>query len=105
MALGQRLSERASDILAGGTSHFPAGANRWCLPTRNLADDPQHAEKREHLDQLLHTMLDPVATDRRAKADQAALVARHGGREAALKLGPQGATPPPTVPTAVPGLR
>jgi len=73
--------------------------------SRNLAGDPQHAERREHLDHLLHTMLDPVATDRRAKADQAALVARHGGRDAALKLGPQGATPPPTVTTAVPGLR
>ncbi len=73
--------------------------------SRNLAGDPQHAERREHLDHLLHTMLDPVATDRRAKADQAALVARHGGREAALKLGPQGTTPPPTVPTAAPGPR
>jgi choline-sulfatase len=42
-------------------------------------------------------MLDPVATDARAKADQAALVDRHGGREAALRLGPEGATPVPGV--------
>jgi choline-sulfatase len=64
--------------------------------TRNRAEDPACTGVRDRLDSLLRAMLDPEATDRRAKADQAALVARHGGREAALKLGPQGATPVPS---------
>ena len=63
--------------------------------TTNLADHPGHEPTLRHLEGVLHALLDPVATDRRAKADQAALVALHGGREAALKLGPQGATPTP----------
>ena len=37
----------------------------------------------------------PEATDALAHADQAAMVAAYGGREAALKLGAQAATPPP----------
>lgn len=61
----------------------------------DLAGEARHAGVRDHFERLLRTMLDPEATDRRAKADQAALVARHGGREAALRLGPQGATPVP----------
>jgi choline-sulfatase len=65
--------------------------------SHDLANDPRCAEVRERLERVLRSMLDPVATDRRAKADQAALVARHGGREAALRLGPQGATPVPGV--------
>jgi choline-sulfatase len=44
---------------------------------------------------LLYQMLDPVATDQRAKADQDALIARFGGREAALGKGPAGASPVP----------
>ena len=40
-------------------------------------------------------MLDAEATDRSAKDDQNALVARFGGREAALRKGPPGATPVP----------
>ena len=38
-------------------------------------------------------MLDPEAVDRRAKDDQNALVASHGGREAALAKGYPGETP------------
>jgi hypothetical protein len=40
-------------------------------------------------------MLDPDAIDRRAKADQNAFVAHHGGREQALLKGPKGGTPVP----------
>ena len=65
---------------------------------RDLADDPRCAAVRDDLSRRLSTRLDPEATDRRAKADQAALVARHGGREAALALGPEGATPVPDAP-------
>ncbi len=41
----------------------------------------------------LRAMLDPEAIDRRAKDDQNALVERHGGREAALRMGYPGETP------------
>ena len=61
--------------------------------TRNLADDPAHQTIRAELEAALRTMLDPEAIDRRAKDDQNALVARHGGREAALNLGYPGETP------------
>ena len=61
--------------------------------TRNLADDPAHQTIRAELEAALRTMLDPDAVDRRAKDDQNALVARHGGGEAALNLGYPGETP------------
>jgi choline-sulfatase len=40
-------------------------------------------------------MLDPEATDARAKADQAALIERFGGPAKALHIGAPGATPAP----------
>lgn len=61
--------------------------------TRDLAPDPAHRDVVSAFEAELRRMLDPEAVDRRAKADQAALVARHGGREAALRLGYPGETP------------
>ena len=61
--------------------------------TRNLADDPAHQAILAELETALRAMLDPEAIDRRAKDDQNALIARHGGREAALNLGYPGETP------------
>ena len=49
------------------------------------------------LDAELRAICDPVATDQQAFDDQRALIAHHGGREAALKLGAPAATPPPAV--------
>ncbi|MBX3666420.1 MAG: sulfatase-like hydrolase/transferase [Burkholderiales bacterium] len=43
----------------------------------------------------LASICDPVAVDRRAKADQNALLARHGGREKIVAQGGFGATPAP----------
>ncbi|MEL6295952.1 MAG: sulfatase-like hydrolase/transferase [Pseudomonadota bacterium] len=43
----------------------------------------------------LRRICDPAATDRQAFNDQDALIERHGGFEAAMKLGAPGATPPP----------
>jgi len=43
----------------------------------------------------LRDLCDPEAIDRRAKADQAALVARRGGREKIVAAGGFGATPVP----------
>ncbi|MCP4315026.1 MAG: sulfatase-like hydrolase/transferase [Hyphomicrobiales bacterium] len=67
--------------------------------TVNLADDPAHAGTVAMMDAELRKICDPEATDARAFADQAALIERLGGREAALKLGAAGATPPPEVST------
>jgi choline-sulfatase len=43
----------------------------------------------------LRKLVDPEAADAQAFADQAAMIARYGGREKALKLGAPAATPPP----------
>jgi choline-sulfatase len=47
------------------------------------------------LDRRLRTLVDPEAVDRRAKADQAALVEKFGGREAVIEKGTFGQTPAP----------
>ncbi len=60
---------------------------------RDLAGDPARAGVLAALEAELRAMLDPEAVDRHAKADQAALVAAHGGREAALAKGYPGETP------------
>ncbi len=62
---------------------------------RNLANDPAYEQELAALIAELRAMLDPEATDAQAHSDQAAMVARYGGREAALKLGAPGASPPP----------
>jgi choline-sulfatase len=64
--------------------------------TMNLAAHDGHRPIHEHMASLLNQMLDPEVTDQRAKADQDALVARFGGREAALGKGPAGASPVPS---------
>jgi choline-sulfatase len=64
--------------------------------TVDLAAQDSYRPIREHMASLLNQMLDPEATDQRAKADQDALVARFGGREAALGKGPAGASPVPS---------
>lgn len=61
----------------------------------NLAADPKHANAMTELTKELYKIIDPEAVNAMAFADQAALIASHGGREAALKLGAPGATPPP----------
>lgn len=60
---------------------------------RDLAGDPAHAGTLARFEADLRLMLDPEEVDRRAKRDQNALVERHGGREAALRLGYPGETP------------
>ena len=59
----------------------------------DLAQHPAYADELAAFEKDLRRMLDPEAVDRRAKDDQNALVARHGGPEAALKLGYPGETP------------
>lgn len=65
--------------------------------TVNLAQDPGFAEQVRLMEAELRRICDPEAADAQAFADQAALIACYGGREAALKLGAPGATPPPAL--------
>ncbi len=60
-----------------------------------LAPDPGHSEIPAELENELRAICDPEAVGAQAFVDQDALVARHGGREAALGPGAPGATPPP----------
>jgi choline-sulfatase len=53
--------------------------------TRNLAADPAFASVLADLDARLRAIVDPITTDARAKADQKALVERHGGPDAVME--------------------
>ena len=79
--------------------HAPELFDREADPDQlhDRAADPSLAPVLRHFEALLRARLDPEATDRRAKADQAALVARHGGSQAALAVGTPGASPVPVV--------
>jgi choline-sulfatase len=62
---------------------------------RDLGQDPVHAATLRALEAQLRGMVDLEATDRRAKADQAAMIARYGGEEAIRKRERMAYTPPP----------
>ncbi len=61
----------------------------------DLAADPAHQNLLRELEAALREVVDPDEVDRRAKADQAALVERYGGREAVIAMGNSFASPPP----------
>nr|WP_280206732.1 hypothetical protein [Nocardia cyriacigeorgica] len=61
----------------------------------DLAADPAYATVLADLESELDRIVDPVEVDRRAKADQAALVASFGGPEVAATIGTVAATPAP----------
>jgi choline-sulfatase len=73
----------------------------------DLASDPDEAADKRNdapcsavlaeMRAELRRILDPEAADRQAKSDQRALVERFGGREAAFRIGTEGATPPPAL--------
>ncbi|MCY3828563.1 MAG: sulfatase-like hydrolase/transferase, partial [Rhodospirillaceae bacterium] len=63
--------------------------------TADLAPDPAHAATLAEYEALLRGIVDPEDADRRARADQRALIERHGGWEKARKLGAPAATPAP----------
>lgn len=62
---------------------------------QDLAGDPQLASVVAEHEAILRSIVDPEEVDRQAKADQAALVARFGGPEAAVRLGTVAETPVP----------
>jgi choline-sulfatase len=62
---------------------------------RDLAADPAHADALDACHRRLLEFCDPVEVDQRAKRRQAELLARYGGRAAALARGDLGFTPAP----------
>jgi choline-sulfatase len=62
----------------------------------DLGTDPAHAGLRATLEARLRGILDPEAVDRAAKADQATVIARHGGEEAIRKRERAAYTLPPS---------
>ncbi|WP_439578297.1 sulfatase-like hydrolase/transferase [Elioraea sp.] len=63
--------------------------------TTDLAAEPAYAARKEALREALWRICDPDAVDRRARADQRALIERLGGEEAILRRGDFGFSPPP----------
>ena len=63
----------------------------------NLASDPRAAQIANSMHEALLDICNPEETDTQAFEDQAELVRRFGGREAALKIGVPVATPTPEV--------
>jgi choline-sulfatase len=61
----------------------------------NRADDPSCSAILAALRDDLRQIVDPDTADRQAKADQRVLVESYGGREAAFRMGTEGATPAP----------
>jgi len=71
----------------------------------NLSDDPEELRdvstnsKYQNIvidmERELRSLVDPEAIDAQAKADQRAIVERHGGREAVIGRGTYGYTPAP----------
>ena len=63
--------------------------------TQNLAGDPAHADALAHMEAVLRGICDPDEVDRKARADQAETIAKHGGREVILGRGDFGYSPAP----------
>ena len=61
--------------------------------TCDLASLPAYESQCLKYEQILNSILDPLAVDRQAKREQNALVARFGGAEKALCMGNPGPTP------------
>ncbi len=61
----------------------------------DLAGNPDYSDVLAEMEIELRKRLDPEAIDALAFADQAEMIERYGGREAAVKLGAPAATPPP----------
>jgi choline-sulfatase len=62
---------------------------------RDLAGDPAFREVLVRCEAKLRSLIDPEAVDRRAKARQAEQLAAHGGRDAVIRRGDLGFSPPP----------
>jgi choline-sulfatase len=65
---------------------------------RDLAGDPACATVLEECRAKLYAMCDPTEVDARAKRRQGELLAGAGGRDAVIRRGDLGFTPPPGYP-------
>ena len=65
------------------------------LEEHNLAGLLEHAEVQHRMHRALLNICDHEQVNQEAKADQDTLVGRWGGAQAALKVGPKGASPAP----------
>jgi choline-sulfatase len=63
-----------------------------------MAGSSSHRSILEEMDAKLREIVDPEEADQRAKADQNAMVQRHGGREKVLQRGTFYNTPAPDEP-------
>ena len=63
--------------------------------SKDVSSDPRYRAALKQLEAELRGMVDPEAIDAQAKADQRAIVERHGGREAVVGRGTFGYTPAP----------
>lgn len=63
----------------------------------DLAGDPAYAQVQAECDTVLRKRLDPDAVEKRARADQTAMIAKVGGKERIMKRGSIHHTPPPGV--------
>jgi choline-sulfatase len=63
----------------------------------DLGQDPAYEGVRQECERLLRMVCDPEAVDKRARVRQAELMALNGGREAVIKRGDLGFSPPPGV--------
>jgi arylsulfatase A-like enzyme len=63
--------------------------------TKDLAKAPEHADALARLEAKLRAICDPEEVDKRARSDQAATIAQHGGRDEILKRGDFGYSPAP----------
>jgi choline-sulfatase len=61
----------------------------------NLIDDPSYKDQVQALEKILRAIVDPEAVNKRALADQAAHVEKHGGRAAIMGEAPIHGTPVP----------
>jgi choline-sulfatase len=61
----------------------------------DLSGDPDHVSVLAEMKAALYAICNPEDVDAQAKSDQAALIARMGGREVASTMGSSGATPAP----------
>ena len=65
------------------------------LEKKNLISDHSYFASVKELEIELRNICDPELIDQNAKKDQAALVKKHGGRDAVLKKGSFNGTPAP----------
>ena len=73
-------------------------ANTIAKSWNDIAQDPQFAGVLAECRERLLRICDPAAVDARAKERQAQLLEQHGGRDAVIKRGDLGFSPPPGYP-------